>query len=442
MSRRRRSAILTARNAGRLAAVDGRRTDYPDPLLPGLVLRVTARGVRTWVVEYHQVVDGRRRGKRRKLGRLPALDLAAAREKARAALFAIARDGAPPPAEVEVLTVAGLVRRCLADLTLRPTSRAEWERLLEAEIAPTAFGLAAAGLVKRADVKAWARTIATRSGWTANHAFELVRRAYSWGAQEELVDASPCDYLPLPFEGEASARVLSTEELRAVLVAIETTSQPTRDRLKLLLLTMVRLAPVLGMRRDELDGLDGPDPRWIIPGGLAGRSKNRRAHVVPLVTAAVDLVKARLDFFDGELLFPGEKGVALGWSSATVARFKRRVRLILGAWHAARGQAVDYDPDDEKKERPIARMERWKVHGIRHTAATHMREDLGITRDVVELLLSHTARGAAVTRVYDRSELLPERRAALVAWAAWLEDVKAGRVGVRVLPFRGAQNTH
>ena len=56
---------------------------------------------------------------------------------------------------------------------------------------------------------------------------------------------------------------------------------------------------------------------------------------------------------------------------------------------------------------------------------------------MVALILGHQQRGGSqATVVYGRAELLPERRAALVAWAAWLEQVRNGEErGARVLPM-------
>ena len=65
-------------------------------------------------------------------------------------------------------------------------------------------------------------------------------------------------------------------------------------------------------------------------------------------------------------------------------------------------------------------MARWRIHDLRHAVATHLREDLKVSSDVVSLILGHTPPGPRVTRIYDRSELLSERRAALVGWASWV----------------------
>jgi integrase len=69
------------------------------------------------------------------------------------------------------------------------------------------------------------------------------------------------------------------------------------------------------------------------------------------------------------------------------------------------------------------RAEAWRIHSLRHTIATHLRESLGVARDIVALILGHTQGGPAATRFYDRSELLAERRYALQRWADWLDGL-------------------
>jgi integrase len=78
---------------------------------------------------------------------------------------------------------------------------------------------------------------------------------------------------------------------------------------------------------------------------------------------------------------------------------------------------------DEKAKVPA-----WRIHDLRHTGATHLREHFGVSSEVVSLLLGHTPPGPRVTRIYNRAEALPERRAALVAWGDWLERLTVDEV--------------
>jgi len=422
---------LTAKNVSTLPAIDGRRTDYVDSTLPGFVLRVSATGARS----YGLAVWHRGRKHRLNLGKVGHLQLAAARAEARAILARMDHGEEPRRARHlggPRLTVAALVERCLVDLQLRPSTRKEWGRLLEVEIRP-AIGDRPADELGRAEVREWTRSIKVRSGYTANHAFALLRRAYSWGRSEELVGQSPCDRLRKPYETAPSERVLSAEELWALLRALERGQSrwpACVAATRLLLLTGVRRAAVLGMRRGELESLDGPDPRWIVPGGFEGRSKSGRAHVVPLSQAAVEVMRGRLEVTSTEHLFPirgrGQRETPMSWSPAWRLWLRLRLDHIVRALHRKAG-------------RPQSDVPRWTVHGLRHTFATHLREDLDVAPDIVSLLLGHTIQGPQVSRVYDRAARLLERRRALEAWATWLERL-GGRHGAgtgKILPYPG-----
>src|SRR5215212_558755 len=95
--------------------VDG-RTDFTDPDVKGLMLRVTPSGSKSWAYLYRRRSDGKRR--RLTLGEFPALNLNKARALASGHRAAIA-DGADPAAEKaahkKVETVDELLDRFLAD---------------------------------------------------------------------------------------------------------------------------------------------------------------------------------------------------------------------------------------------------------------------------------------------------------------------------------------
>ncbi len=414
---------LTATNVRTLAPLQGRQTDYTDALLPGLVLRVGGAGARTYAVAAW--VRGAKR--RVTIGKASQMTLAAARERARDVREQLARGEEPRPPGAADLTVGTLVADCLKALTLRPSTRREWDRILKVEILP-AIGDRPAAHLRRADVRAWMRGITPRSGWVANHAFAVLRRAYSWGLREDLVETNPCAGLALPHEPRSNDRILSTAELRALLRAIERGARRYplyADATLLLLLTGVRRDAALGARRAEFEDLDGQEPRWVVP---ATRSKSGRAHVVPLSAAAVAIVRRRLEATTGACLFPAGHGSVrsdrpASWAGRWRTWLRARVERAAQAAQRASGQ-------------PRAAVARWTIHGLRHTVATHLIEDLGVARHVVSLLLGHTMPGPSATKIYDRAELLPERRAALVAWAAWLERLRTREGGTaRVLPM-------
>ena len=63
------------------------------------------------------------------------------------------------------------------------------------------------------------------------------------------------------------------------------------------------------------------------------------------------------------------------------------------------------------------------LHDLRRSAATGMAS-LGIAPHVVDKILNHSSgKIAGVAKIYNRFEYLPERRAALEAWARHVESL-------------------
>jgi integrase len=417
---------------------EGRWTEYYDTVQPGLELRISPKGFRSWAVRC------RLRGRqiRVSLGAVEGpkpLKLSDARERARDVQRQAGRGEDPRrPRAGDRLTVHGLGLDALKTLVLRPATRAEWERLLEVEIKP-ALGAIPADELERADIRRWAAEIVKRgSPGTARHAFAALRRFFSWGVSNDIVRATPFVGLEAPAPAAASNRVLTTEELRAVWSALalmdqlaEYTGQERAfvDATRLLILTAARREMVIGMRRAEFEALKDPAAaRWIVP---ASRMKGGRDHVVPLASQALAVISKRLKAETGEALFPAGRGASgpVAWSS----RFTEDLRdLADGELRRARGVAArNYRAKHRKghgwSKRPNAPalIAPWTIHNLRHTVATHMAEDLGVPTDVISLVLAHRPPGAPVSMVYNRAERLAERRDALTRWAVWVERLLA-----------------
>ena len=435
---------LHPKTVGTLPAIDGRRTDYRDDDVQGLCLRVYPSGKRTWCVVYSWRRGPRFVTQRYTLGPYPRIPLKAAREEARRRLLDVANGKDPAEARRREklamrLSVADLAEQAVAALDIRPATRSEWERIVAKDIASSDIGQLPATALRRHEVRAWAERILKRGGYTANRAFGVLRRAYTWGLQRDIIETTPFAGLRPPAREAPNDRVLSTAELRALLRALPLEAGAFADAIELLLLTATRRSMVLGLCRRELDGLDGPEPLWSVPGGREGRSKSGRPHLVPLSAQAVDVIRRRLEIAEGELLFPGLRptkpgtDVVMAWNSKAIADIKRVTAWAL-TFPAVEDLKAAIADAKEKKQGPVA-VPAWRVHNLRHTAATHMRERLKVAGDVVSMLLAHRPPGAPVTHVYDRAQLLPERRAALVAWGAWLERLRTG-ASATILPHR------
>jgi integrase len=219
---------------------------------------------------------------------------------------------------------------------------------------------------------------------------------FSWLLRHRKVTVNPCAGVWRPKPPKARDRVLTDDEIRAFWKATDAMRQvapntrvrvlakPFAATLKLLLLTGQRLTEISHLRRDELSH----DMSQIaLPGA---RTKNHRQHVVPLAPLAKEII-ASMPLIEGcDYVFTtNAKTPISGWSKAKAAL------------------------DKEMEPR-----EPWRVHDLRRTAVTGMRS-LGVPPDVVERVVNHVSGHlSGVAGVYDKSELLPERKAALEQWAA------------------------
>jgi integrase len=215
-------------------------------------------------------------------------------------------------------------------------------------------------------------------------------KLFGWLIEKRRLSANPCTGVHRPPALAARDRVLADAELVKFWKAADAERKEFGALLKLLLLTGCRLNEVAGMRRDELSE-DGAT--WTIPGE---RTKNARAHVVPLSPPVRELIASVGT--DTELVFTtnGTTPVS-GWS-----KIKNRLDA-----------AIKIPP--------------WRLHDLRRTFVTGLAE-LGIRPDVIELTVNHISglRGG-IAGVYNRSELLPERRAALERWATHVQGLVAAR---------------
>src|SRR5262249_28421941 len=147
----------------------------------------------------------------------------------------------------------------------------------------------------------------------------------------------------------ARDRVLTPAEIKALWHALDTVGGPVCDAIRLLLLTGQRRSEVARMTWREIEG-----DTWQLP---KERTKNARAHTVPLSQQALAVIKAQPKI--GEYVFStGTKAVA------NFSRTKSEIDAIM------------------KPERP------WVVHDLRRTVATNLQK-LNVPIHVTEAVLNH-----------------------------------------------------
>jgi len=227
------------------------------------------------------------------------------------------------------------------------------------------------------------------------------------------VKFNPCSRLRKRGAETRETRVLTDEEIRqfwrrAVLPPI---TRRVGLALRLALLTGCRSGEVAGICRKELSDIDIPGKAsWLIP---AGRSKNGRAHFVPLSEPARAVVLSALELIadDAAYLFPSpvEHGGPISSHALTTA-MRRMAAKIDGT------AKKTWDPDPPSP------------HDLRRTVATRLSQS-GIPAEDVSAVLNHV-RTDVTGRHYDHYQRAAEKRVALDAWATTVTEIVEGKANV------------
>jgi integrase len=229
------------------------------------------------------------------------------------------------------------------------------------------------------------------------------RACYGWALKRERVPLNPFLGLPVSAGVTARDRVLSPEETGDIWRAAETLGWPFGPLVKVLLLTAQRREEVGGMRWSELS----PDlDVWTIP---ASRAKNGMAHVVHLAPEARAILAELPRFAECDLVFTTT-------GKTPVSGFSKAAERIGKAVASARAEAAQ--PGQQ-----AAQMPSWRFHDFRRSAVTWLAS-AGFPPHVCDKLLNHIATTGLsdVARVYQRAAFMPERKAALEAWARHVLD--------------------
>jgi integrase len=375
----------------RKPAPAGKRDDYPDAIVPGLALRVTERGHKSFVLIARYPLQPKN-PTRRALGDYGAITLEQGREKARAWLEMIGK-GIDPKVEEErqkataqrrqANTFAAVAGDFLDRHAGKLAKSAEAKRIVEQEFIKR-WGARPVTDIAPQEVSAAIRAIVKRGApYQAHNAFGYLRKLYTWaiGTGEYGLDTSPLERLrPTELIGarEARTHTLTDAELRAVWEAADRMGYPYGPVFRLLILTGQREREVAEMSWSEVD----PERRlWTIP---AERMKGDRAHEVPLSPTAVALLEA-LPHWKGDFVFTTTGGAKPinGFSKA-----KTRTDKLSG-------------------------VSGWKIHDLRRTMRTHLSA-LPVEDLVRELVIAHAKPG--LHKVYDQHSFVDEKRRCLDLW--------------------------
>jgi len=383
--------------------------DLPDAQVPGLKLRVTPAGTKSWSWRHGQ--------RRLTIGNYPAIGLAEARQIALRLGRAVSLGENPNlvlcPADDASPTFQGTLDRWLRDREAKGRRRAgEVHRALALHFADF-LPLPIDRLTRRVIVERLEDIRDSGRPAAANRAQSRLSSVLNFAVERELIDRNPLAHLERvaieraeKADRDGTKRVLTPDELARVWRAADALGGAGGDITKLLILTGCRRSEISSLRWSEIDF----EERLLrIP---ASRMKAGRAHDVPLSDLALDILRHYGPQYGGPSVF-GTTGRSpfRGWKHAAPT-----LRRLAG----------------------IAQP--WTIHDLRRAVATHLVEQLDADGDLVARILAHTAgaRLGSVTALYERSTRLDARRRILDAWSRWLGELLEGGAAANVVDLARA----
>jgi integrase len=382
----------------RTLPVKGADVLYPDDETPNFYLRVREGGSRTFIIQWRQGQFQRRST----VGKIGIYTVDEARKKARQLLVGI-DNGTDPiarkaQARVDDRQLFGVLAAEYIDLRARDLRARSLEQcklhLLKYFVPLHRLPL---HKINRATVAAELRAVSKERGpVAANRGRSTLSVFFGWAIGEGIIEANPVLNTNKTSEGMGRERVLTDDELTAVWSAA-----PASDFgriVRLLLLTSQRRTEIASLRWDE-----------IVDGTITlsrERTKNGRAHVVPLSPQALAVLESAPRRVGRELVFGEGKGGFSGFAAA-----KKRLDEASGVTD-------------------------WTLHDLRRTTATKMA-DLAVLPHVIEAVLNHTSGfRSGVSGIYNRSAYTEEKRAAMLLWGNHVRILLAKAKGTNVTMLR------
>jgi integrase len=402
------------------------RIELADGSCPGLYLRVTKNGVKTFAFKYWSPILAKT--VTLALGQYDDITLADAKRKVGDHRKEIARDEDPrarkraerrKAANAEELSFDQLADQYIEqyakpnkdswknDQHYLKRPRAAWGRLPAATVTDDM----AAELLDE---------IAESAPVSANRTQSVLHKMFSWAKQpgRKLVQVNPIADLDRRGGKEQSRdRVLTDDEVRTFWWGLDHPDLPA-DRevalaLKTILTTMVRPYQAALMERAELIGIGDEEAQYCMP---RHRVKKRREVIVPLSDLAVEVIKEAISDDDQTVVFPSK------FSDGDVPIARASLSQALAG--KKNGKKVGDKTEDRAGIRAFLGLEHFTAHDLRRTAATIARR-AGAPRPNVKALLDHV--NGDVTDVYDKYDMLKEKRQVVDLLACELRRIVGDR---------------
>ena len=330
--------------------------DYYDERIPGLLMKVLPSGRKTYYIRYK---NKRKVSAQRKLGNAVILTLSDARALARRKLAEIAM-GEEPFSLIQSNPSPTLEKFAASDyIPYVKTYKKSWEidiSRIRNLLLPYFGAMRMSDIEKRDVVQLINDQLPSYKPGSINRVIILLRYMFNLAIKWEVegVSRNPTAGIPLLKEDNHVERFLSSEEAKALLIAIKNSKNPMLQHIiSMLILTGARKREVLDAKWEDFDMERNI---WRIPTTKAGK-----ARIVPLSdTASVLLIKLRQ-----------RKRCAYAFANPVTLK---PYSSVYYSWHTARKKAGLSDV---------------RVHDLRHSFASFL-VNAGRSLYEVQTLLGHT----------------------------------------------------
>jgi integrase len=442
--------LLTNRMIAALPAAEkGRRLEIYDTKVDRLLIRTTDTGAKSFVL--YTVFPSDRFPTRRRLGRFPTMTIESARKKARTWLDLVAENVDPEIAEerrrreeqaarsnsfshiareyikhavigagtykrveqlakvyredkahrVNGITDLGLLSRVLQRNRALGRMRKAHSviRVVDGELIPVWGGRPIVSITPK-DIRAVVGGVVKRGApYHAANVLRNIKMIFGWVEEREdefglIVNPAAKVRMATEVGGlPPRDRVLNDRELRAYWGGASSLGYPYTAIFHLLALTGLRKNDVVEAQWSEFDL---SSKIWTVP---AERAKMKKAHVVPLVNDALDILGHLPRLTNGDHLFSFKFG------KRPVSNLSKVKRVL-----------------DQKMREAIGDFPPFVIHDVRRTVRTRLSAPpLRVLPHVAEAVIGHTQGG--LFKIYNQYDFHEEKVDALQRWSDELRRI-------------------
>ena len=363
----------------------------------GFYIRVTPQNKKAWLYRYYYA----EKDHNVTLGYYPAMSVSQARA-AYQTLSDLWQSGIDPKAHIAKLaetktdTVKKLVMGWYTNYILKERKQPlQIKQLIDADIIPLLGSVELAKLSPSLVTDALDKIVTRGSPVHANKVLAALKQAFSYGVRRGAMIENPAMLLQARHIGgieKPRDRYLTTEEIKELLLFLDSNnnrmSLQTKLAIKIILHTGIRTGE---LRLAIFSEVDYQSSLWTIPKEHTKQGEVMRIYLTEPVKAMFKELQTVSTCKD-VLSAKGGEPIGLKALSRSINRIQERV----GIPH-------------------------WTAHDLRRSFCKHLGEKLHVDPVVMEKCLGHKM--PKIMATYNKNEMLPQRKEALIRWSQYLENL-------------------